>query len=132
MKTLCNTWDLAFTLLSYEQLQKRKQAGIGALSPPSAKPPAASSKSAEMPSKNSSPLSNLQDIKKAVQADKKPAAMDDSKKNTVPVPALTAATPQRKEIPETKEKKQQLQQSVIAEKAQLQKSRPKGKGLEEQ
>jgi hypothetical protein len=132
LKTLCNTWDLAFTLLSYEQLQKRKQAGIGALSPPSAKPPAASSKNAEMPSKNSSPLSNLQDIKKAVQADKKPAAMDDSKKITVPVPALTAASPQRKEIAETKEKKQQLQQPVIAEKAQLQKSRPKGRGLEEQ
>jgi hypothetical protein len=117
--------------LSYEQLQKRKQAGIGALSPPSAKPPAASSKSAEMPSKNS-PLSNLQDIKKAVQADKKPAAIDDSKKNTTPIPALTAATPQRREIAETKEKKQQLDQPVVAEKAQLQKSRPKGKGLEEQ
>ena len=56
----------------------------------------------------------------------------DMEHNTVPVPALTAASPQRKEIPETKEKKQQLQQSVIAEKAQLQKSRPKGKGLEEQ
>jgi hypothetical protein len=122
--------------LSYEQLQKRKQAGIGALSPPSTKPPAASSKSAEMPSKNSSPLSNLQDIKKAVQADKKSAVMDDSKKNTAPAPALAPANLQRKEIAETKGKKQELQQQpVIVEKAQNtqhQKSRPKGKGLEEQ
>ena len=88
-----------------------------------------------MPSKNSSPLSNLQDVKKAVQADKKPAAMDDSKKNTAIAPALAPANPQRKEIAETKEKKQQLQQPVIAEKAQNaqhQKLRPKGKGLEEQ